>query len=356
MTKPVAMLSRRQRGMKRLFDFGVAFATLVVVSPLFLATAALVKVSSSGPALYRHHRVGRNGVMFDVLKYRTMYTSDSDAEWQVTVAGDPRITPVGKWLRNTKLDELPQLWNVLRGEMSLVGWRPHVAGYPDRLTGADARLIDERPGITGAATLFFRDEERLLGQQADPKRYYDEVIYPAKVRMDLAYFDSWSLWRDISCLLITALPFADRWLHIVPTEHLEPQATEVPALAVTFASDAFCELPPMKVRQVVAVPIRSNGHGAAANGQPAGGNGHRPQVAVPVHADSNGSAANGHKAGGNGHRPMVTVPVRSDREQGSDPGVLGAPVVIRPPTVVRAASKNGAGTPPVEAASPASRD
>jgi lipopolysaccharide/colanic/teichoic acid biosynthesis glycosyltransferase len=212
-----ALLDRRQRALKRMFDVSLAIMALLVLSPVMLLIAILVTVSSPGPVLFRHRRVGRGGIMIDVLKYRTMYASAAAAEWQITVAGDPRITRIGRWLRRSKLDELPQLWNVLRGEMSLVGWRPHVAGYPDRLTGPDAVLIEERPGITGAATLYFRDEERLLSLTDDPKRHYDEVIYPLKVRMDLEYYRTWSLRRDLAHLIVTALSAADGWLKVVPT-------------------------------------------------------------------------------------------------------------------------------------------
>ena len=212
-----ALLDRRQRALKRIFDVVLASAALLFLSPLMLVVAAMVAISSPGPVIYRHRRVGRYGTMFDVLKYRTMYASDSLAEWQITVAGDHRITPIGRRLRRSKLDELPQLWNVVRGEMSLVGWRPHVAGYPDRLTGRDALLLDERPGITGAATLYFRDEERLLSLTDDPKRHYDEVIYPLKVRMDLGYYRTWSLKQDLATLIVTAFPAADGWLGVVPT-------------------------------------------------------------------------------------------------------------------------------------------
>jgi lipopolysaccharide/colanic/teichoic acid biosynthesis glycosyltransferase len=210
--------------LKRVVDVTLASMALLVMSPLMLLIAILVSISSPGPVIYRHRRVGQGGRAFDVLKYRTMHASAASAEWQITVAGDPRITAIGRWLRSSKLDELPQLWNVLRGEMSLVGWRPHVAGYPDRLSGPDAALIEERPGITGAATLYFRDEERLLSLTDDPKRHYDEVIYPLKVRMDLAYYRTWSLKQDLAHLFVTALPALDGWLKVVPTpvEDLPP--------------------------------------------------------------------------------------------------------------------------------------
>jgi lipopolysaccharide/colanic/teichoic acid biosynthesis glycosyltransferase len=231
------LLDRRQRALKRLFDVLVASLALLVLSPLMLVVAILVQITSPGPVIYRHRRVGQGGRGFDVLKYRTMYTSAAAAEWQITVAGDPRITPIGRWLRSSKLDELPQLWNVLRGEMSLVGWRPHVAGYPDRLTGPEAALIEERPGITGSATLYFRDEERLLSLTDDPKRHYDEVIYPLKVRMDLDYYRTWSLERDLAHLIVTALSGADSWLKVVPTP------SEVPTLVDHGQQDADKEAP-----------------------------------------------------------------------------------------------------------------
>ena len=211
------LLNLRQRTVKRVFDVVMASTALLLLWPLMIIVAILVKLSSPGPVYYRHRRVGRYGTELFVLKYRTMYASDSNPGWQITVAGDPRITPLGQRLRNTHLDELPQLWNVIRGEMSLVGWRPHVAGYPDRLSGPDAVLINEPPGITGAASLYFRNEERLLSQHNDPRQHYDEVVYPMKVKMDLEYYRSWSLTRDFACLVVTALPLADRWLHMTPT-------------------------------------------------------------------------------------------------------------------------------------------
>lgn len=318
--KPQGLLSRRQRALKRAFDAAVASATLVVVSPLIIVTAILVRATSHGPAFYRHRRVGRHGRMFNVYKFRTMYVTDVEAGWQITVGGDKRITPLGRWLRSTKIDEVPQLWNVLRGEMSLVGWRPHVAGYPDKLTGSDAALIGERPGITGAATLYFRDEEPLLARQPDPRRYYDEVIYPAKVRMDLAYFRGWSLLRDIHCLLVTSLPFTDRWVHIVPTETL-----------------------PEQVAEPVPAPDR---------GEPVTVEGGRPVVAVPVHSNGNGSRATVHATDG---RRVVAVPVRSNGTSATEPSLLEEPLVIRSPAVIRAADQH-VDSDAEDVASPANRD
>jgi lipopolysaccharide/colanic/teichoic acid biosynthesis glycosyltransferase len=315
---PGALLNRRQRTVKRVFDVAVASAALLVAWPLLLLAAGMVKMSSPGPAVYRHRRVGQNGAMFDVLKYRTMYVSQSPADWQITVAGDPRITPVGRWLRRTKLDELPQLWNVLRGEMSIVGWRPHVAGYPDRLTGRNAMLIEERPGITGTATLFFREEERMLALTDDPKRHYDDVIYPAKVRMDLEYFRAWSLKQDVACLIVTAWPAADRWLRIVPTVASAEQAsTEASPRAVAAAGPIdTTQFLGNGYRRVVPLPVWTNGH--ATNG----------------HA-TNGHATNGHATNGHATARLRAGPSAALRVTSDDPGLLlEGPVVLKAPASI----------------------
>ena len=218
-----SLLDRRQRTAKRLLDLTLAITGLLVLWPVLLLAAELVRRSSTGPVLYRHRRIGQHGREIEVLKFRTMYDSVGPPGMQVTVAGDPRITPIGQRLRDTKLDELPQLWNVVRGELSLVGPRPDVSGYLDRLGGRAALLMDERPGITGAASLCFREEEQLLARFDDPKRSYDEVVYPAKVRIDLEYFERWALGRDLALLVVTVLPAANRWLHVVPPmPDLEP--------------------------------------------------------------------------------------------------------------------------------------
>jgi len=127
----------------------------------------------------------------------------SAAIGDITLDGDPRITSLGRRLRHWKLDELPQLWNVLRGEMSLVGPRPDVPGYADRLIGEAREILQLRPGITGPATIKYRDEERLLARQSDPVAYNDRVVYPDKVRVNLRYLHRWSLANDIRCILVT---------------------------------------------------------------------------------------------------------------------------------------------------------
>ena len=190
---------------KRLFDFAAALAGLVVLSPLMLALAVLVRATSPGPALFIQERVGRQGRIFRCAKFRTM-GAGAQAQGTVTTAADARVTPLGRWLRRWKLDELPQLWNVLAGRMSFVGPRPDVPGYADRLQGDDRRILDLRPGITGPATLLFREEERLLARARDPKAFNDAVVFPEKIRLNREYLETGSWWRDLGYLFATVTP------------------------------------------------------------------------------------------------------------------------------------------------------
>jgi lipopolysaccharide/colanic/teichoic acid biosynthesis glycosyltransferase len=146
--------------------------------------------------------VGRHGKIFRVVKIKTM-RSTADRGTTVTTDKDPRITRLGRLFRKTKIDELPQLWNVLVGDMSFVGPRPDVPGFADRLEGTDRVILQLRPGITGPATLKYRDEEVLLAEQEDPERFNREVIWPDKVRINRDYACNWSLSRDIACILRT---------------------------------------------------------------------------------------------------------------------------------------------------------
>ena len=199
------MKDRMSLGSKRALDAAAALAGLVVLSPVLLAVAAAVRLSSPGPALYVQDRVGRQGRLFRCAKFRTMRVG-AEAGGSVTTAADARVTRVGRFLRRWKLDELPQLWNVLSGSMSLVGPRPDVPGYADRLEGEDRRVLELRPGITGPATLLFRDEERLLGLARDAQAFNDAVIYPEKIRINRVYGATRSLWRDGGYVLATVLP------------------------------------------------------------------------------------------------------------------------------------------------------
>ena len=189
--------------MKRAFDIAFAAVLLVFLSPLLLAFALAVALTSSGGAFFRQVRVGRGGTEFHLLKFRTMRPG-SEAKGQLTIGGrDPRVTAVGYWLRKTKLDELPQLWNVLVGDMSVVGPRPEVPRYVALYTPEQRRVLDVRPGITGMASIDYIDENEILARSSDPERTYIEEILPAKLALDLRYVQERSLALDLRILGIT---------------------------------------------------------------------------------------------------------------------------------------------------------
>ncbi len=188
-----------------------ASAALIVLGPSILAIGVAVRWTMGRPVLYRQVRVGQHGRRFVMPKFRTMALGRGSGS-PITIADDPRVTRFGRALRRTRLDELPQLWCVMRGEMSLVGPRPDVPGYADLLAGRDRLLLELRPGITGPATIAFRDEESLLADVADPLLHNDLVIYPAKTRLNLAYLEHWSLRTDCLYLLATLIPVFERWL------------------------------------------------------------------------------------------------------------------------------------------------
>ncbi len=156
-----------------------------------------------GPILFRQKRVGQYGKLFTMIKFRTMSVSHHGSS--ISVAGESRITPLGAKLRKYKLDELPELWNVLIGDMSFVGPRPDVPGYAEQLKGKDKDILRLKPGITGPATLKYRNEEELLAQQIDPQRYNNEVIFPDKVKINLDYFHHRSFWGDLCIIIKTIL-------------------------------------------------------------------------------------------------------------------------------------------------------
>lgn len=191
---------------KRLFDIALSLLALALLCPLLLAVALWVRLDSPGPVLFRQQRVGRGGRLFAILKFRTMQVNAEAAGLQITVGQDPRITRTGRWLRRSKLDELPQLLNVLRGEMSMVGPRPEVPRYV-ALYPADQRatVLSVRPGITDLASLAFRDESTLLARSADPERTYVEEILPIKLCHACDYVARRSLWLDLRILARTAL-------------------------------------------------------------------------------------------------------------------------------------------------------
>lgn len=179
-------------------------AGLLLLWPLFIIVAILIKVKMpGGPVLFKQKRVGRYGKLFTMYKFRSMTVSHSGSS--VSVAGEARITPLGATLRRFKLDELPELWNVMIGEMSIVGPRPDVPGYADKLQGNDRRILELRPGITGPASLKYRNEEELLAKVENPVEYNDTVIFPDKVRINLYYLDHYSFIDDMHIILCTLL-------------------------------------------------------------------------------------------------------------------------------------------------------
>jgi len=188
--------------MKRLFDFTASFFGLIILFPLFLAIALLIKISSNGPIFFRQERIGKNGAIFTLVKFRSMKTIQQSAT-TVSVKGDVRITPIGVFLRRFKLDELPELWNVLVGEMSLVGPRPDVPGFADLLEGNDRLVLKLRPGITGPASLKYANEEDILAKVTHPEQYNKEVIFPDKVRINLDYYYRQNIWLDLKIIFAT---------------------------------------------------------------------------------------------------------------------------------------------------------
>lgn len=189
---------------KYVFDRIMAFVGLVVLSPILLIVWLLIRVKMpDGPAVFTQKRVGKDGKLFTMYKFRSMSVHHGGSF--VSVAGESRITPLGAKLRRYKMDELPELWNVLVGDMSFVGPRPDVPGYADKLEGNNRRVLQLRPGITGPASLKYRDEEMLLALQANPQEYNDHVIYPDKVRINLYYLDHYSFLADIKMIVATVL-------------------------------------------------------------------------------------------------------------------------------------------------------
>ena len=170
---------------------------------LMLLVAICIKVKMPGPVLFRQQRVGREGRLFTMVKFRTMLVNHGGNS--VSVAGESRITPLGSMLRRWKLDELPELWNVLLGDMSFVGPRPDVPGYADTLIGEDREILQLRPGITGPASMKYRNEEEILSAVENPQKYNDEVIFPDKVRINRLYLHDHSFFLDLKMIVATVL-------------------------------------------------------------------------------------------------------------------------------------------------------
>ena len=189
---------------KYIFDRFVSLLGLLVLFPLLVVVAAVIKCKMpNGPVIFKQQRVGKNGRLFTMYKFRSMLVGHGGSS--ISVAGESRITPLGAKLRKYKLDELPELWNVLIGDMSFVGPRPDVPGYADMLKGSDLEILRLRPGITGPASLKYRNEEELLAKQENPQKYNDEVIFPDKVRINRYYLYHYSFVKDIQIIICTVL-------------------------------------------------------------------------------------------------------------------------------------------------------
>lgn len=210
--------------MKRVCDSVVAFAGLVLLSPLFLLVTLLIKVDSSGPALFRQERMGRGFRPFFIYKFRTMVHDAPRRGGPITFGADPRITRVGRMLRKTKLDEFPQLINVLRGEMSLVGPRPEVRRYVELFRRDYEEILKVLPGITDLASLTYRDEAEVLGRSENPEEEYVRRVLPEKIKLAKEYLRRSSLFFDVTLILKTVLKLLYARPHPVATHGTEVMA------------------------------------------------------------------------------------------------------------------------------------
>lgn len=190
--------------MKRLFDVLVSALALIALLPLLSLVSVIIRLDSRGCILFRQKRVGRYDRDFTLLKFRTMTEGAITENSHITMGKeDPRITKMGKWLRKTKIDELPQLWNVLIGEMSLVGPRPLVREQVEMYYERYKPIFSVRPGLTGNASIYFRNESALLSRAEDPEKYFREVIMPKKIDLNLEYVRNHSVWGDFKLIWLT---------------------------------------------------------------------------------------------------------------------------------------------------------
>jgi len=224
---------------KRIFDVAVASIALVVLTPLFALLAVMVKLTSRGPIFYRQARVGRNGRVFQLIKFRSMFVNTDREGLLITSAGDRRITPLGRILRGSKMDELPQFWNVICGDMSLVGPRPEVPLYVDSYSAEQRQILTVRPGITDSASIAYRDEEKVLAGKTDPDLYYREIVLPHKIELNHEYLKRLSFSYDLRLLFqtiaVVALPklMARRLMRSsaeIPGAEIPEQANQSPSV------------------------------------------------------------------------------------------------------------------------------
>lgn len=190
---------------KRAFDFMASLLGLLILSPILLITAIFIKIDSRGPIFFKQKRVGKNKETFEIYKFRTMVTDAEKMGKQITVGNDRRITRIGKVIRKCKLDELPQLINVLKGEMSLVGPRPEVPRYVELYDEYQEQILLVKPGITDYASIKFINENEILGASSDPEEEYIKEIMPNKIELNMQYINNFSIFEDIRLILKTIL-------------------------------------------------------------------------------------------------------------------------------------------------------
>jgi lipopolysaccharide/colanic/teichoic acid biosynthesis glycosyltransferase len=187
--------------LKRTFDILLSVFAIFLLFPFFVLVSLLIVIDSGFPIFFLQKRIGRDAKEFNIIKFRTMKKNNENIT--ITVSDDSRITRIGKYLRKTKIDELPEILNVLFGQMSFVGPRPDVKGYADKLKGANRKILALRPGITGPASLKYYNEEYILSQKSNPKKYNDEVIFPDKVKINMDYFHNRSFFLDLKIIFAT---------------------------------------------------------------------------------------------------------------------------------------------------------
>ena len=187
---------------KRIFDIFFAFFGIIFFTPIFIIVYFLIKLDSRGPVFFLQNRVGLEEKIFKIIKFRTMKINQVSKS-TIILKNDSRITRIGRYLRKYKIDELPELFNILKGEMSFVGARPDVPGYADQLKGENRNILKLRPGITSMASLKYANEELILSQVKDPINYNNNNIYPDKVKMNLNYYNNHNIWIDIKVIFAT---------------------------------------------------------------------------------------------------------------------------------------------------------
>jgi lipopolysaccharide/colanic/teichoic acid biosynthesis glycosyltransferase len=228
---------------KPVFDFGCSAMGLLLLSPLFLLLALLIKVSDGGPVFYRQTRVGQYGEQFRIWKFRTMVMNADRLGPGITKDGDPRVTRVGRFLRKTKLDELPQLFNVLAGEMSLVGPRPELPKYVAQYTPQQRQVLALIPGITDVASIEFRNEEEMLAAASDTEDFYVTYCIPKKIALNLAYAARAKVWEDTKVILRTVLGARGRHTTEAPRHRegekltLGKQKSEIETLGIRMGAE-----------------------------------------------------------------------------------------------------------------------